>query len=59
MGVVLIGILLYLGFDYGRLWLKSRRLEEELGDIDYTPMRYIMIGTNNSDVIADLSSLDV
>jgi hypothetical protein len=59
MGIVLIGILFYLGFDYGRLWLKSRRLEEELGDADYTPMRYIMIGTKNSDVIADLSSLDV
>ena len=59
MGIVLLGILFYLGFDYGRLWLKSRRLEEELGDTDYTPMRYIMIGTNNSDVIADLSSLDI
>ena len=58
--ILLIAILMYIGVDYGRLIFKVRRLQQELGEEeDYTPVRYIMVGTNESKYIADLAALDI
>lgn len=58
--ILLIIVLVYIGIDYGRLIFKVRRLQQELGEEeDYTPVRYIMVGANESKYIADLAALDI
>ena len=58
--ILLIAALAYIGFDYGRLIFKVRRLQQELGEEeDYTPVRYIMVGVNESQYIADLATMDI
>ena len=58
--ILLIAILVYIGVDYGRLMVKTRRLQQELGEeVEYTPTRYIMVGSNESQYIADLAKMDI
>ena len=59
IGLILVIALFYIGFDYGRLIVKNRRLQEECGQAPYEPTRYIMIGAKGSQHIQDLSMLDV
>lgn len=61
--ILLIIALIYIGIDYGRLIVKSRRLEDLVGNSieyeEYTPTMYIMVGAQGSEYIADLSMMDV
>ena len=56
----LVALLMYIGFDYGRLMLKNRRLQQSVFEFeDYTPIRYIMIGATHGKYIGELATLDV
>lgn len=58
--ILLIALLVYIGVDHGRLIVKVRRLQQELGEEeDYTPVRYIMVGADGSKYIADLAAMDI
>ena len=57
--MILVALLIYIGFDYGRLTLKSRRQQKECNQALYEPTRYIMVGAKGSQYIQDLSMLDV
>lgn len=55
LGIIIILLLIYVGFDYGRLIVKNRRIEQELDIFDYVPVRNIMIAAPDGDHIVDLS----
>ena len=63
IGIIMILALIYIGVDYGRLVVKSRRLEQESETTfeftPYLPTRYIMIDANESQYITDLVTMDV
>lgn len=58
--ILLIVVLIYIGVDYGRLIFKVRRLQQEAEvEVEYTPTRYIMIGSDKSQYITDLAMMDI
>lgn len=54
--VIFILAMGYLGFDYGRMFLKLRRME---APGSHPPFQFIMVGTKESKVIQQLVNLDV
>ena len=57
--IFLILALVYMGVDYGRLIFKVRRLQQQIGKENYTPVRYIMVSANESQCIAALAAMDI
>ena len=57
--IVLIIGSIFIGFDYGRMLIKNRRLQVEFGDdsAPYTPIRNIMIMDNYCPYLMELATL--
>lgn len=63
-GLLLFVILVYIGFDYGRLIIENRRLsmlqaESGIEFTPYIPTKYIMIGTKGATYIQELAQMDI
>ena len=63
-GLFLFVILVYIGFNYGRLIIENRRLsslqtEQGIEFTPYTPTKYIMIGTKGATYIQELAQMDI
>lgn len=58
--ILLIGILIFIGIDYGRLVFKYQYNKILTPDEEsYIPRRNIMIGVEGSSYIADLATMDI
>lgn len=58
--IILIMLLVYIGFDYGRLIAKNKHLQNGVLELENnTPTRYIMVGARDSQYITYLATLDI
>lgn len=57
----LVVLLIYIGFDYGRLIINNRRLQNYVGEEDtkYTPSRHIMFRSSEGFYISKLAKMSL
>ena len=60
-GILLVALLIYIGFDYGRLVINNRRLQSYIGEEDtkYTPSRHIMVRSSEGFYISKLAKMSL